>query len=651
MFKNTITAVALATACSFVMASGAEPLANAGTDETLLITYSERDSLAQLTDGGFVEVIDQKAIESYQVRSLGELLSKLPSITSYDLSGNGLEPIIGLRGFGQTASQNTLITLNGIPLNPATNEGPALGAIALESIERIEIRPRGSSVLHGGGAVAGVINLVTKFSPESSATVAIGDFGKETVAVSKSAANFSVTASFQNIDGYRRNTDEKSKSASFNSFYSNENASHQWFGQFDKADRGYLSGSTLEMLADDPTGGKTADRNSRDYLFLGYKLQSSDIDLSLGAFQSEQEGTVSGSTHFSQSGSLIRTNIERKEWSTDTIYGLEIHFDDSEFISPDGVAAYATTESNGLQLATAIYGKHNFSLDDQTSITMGGRYSYLDVDVFKRSYATGSAVDTNLETNQDALSLEFALVKQIGPGTKVSLATNRSVRFATIDEQQSNAVLPAALKPQISTGINLGVAHKIPKAEIRAEIYRLNLADEIGYVDNPGYNNDGNFNIEKSKRSGVNVNSNFDVSPSLSFGFSASYIDAKATSGAQAGKQIPLVSMKSMGASLAKQFAEDWRAQFSWLYESDKVLGSDYNNEGIRIASQSKSDFSIEKEFDDTRIKVGVNNLFDQSFYTYGVRGFSTINSVSGFYDFFVPADPRNIELSIKIRF
>ena len=122
-------------------------------------------------------------------------------------------------------------------------------------------------------------------------------------------------------------------------------------------------------------------------------------------------------------------------------------------------------------------------------------------------------------------------------------------------------------------------------------------------------------------------------------------------SGAQAGKQLPLVSMKAMGAFLAKQFAEDWRAQFSWLYESDKVLGSDYNNEGIRIASQSKSDFSIEKEFDDTRIKVGVNNLFDLSFYTYGVRGFSTINSVSGFYDFFVPADPRNIELSIKIRF
>jgi iron complex outermembrane receptor protein len=651
MFKKLSIAAALATASSFGTASEAELPANTGMDETLLITYSERDSLAQLTEGGFVEIIDRKTIQNFQVRSLGELLSKLPSITSYDLSGNGLEPIIGLRGFGQTASQNTLITLNGIPLNPATNEGPALGAISLDSIERIEIRPRGSSVLHGGGAVAGVVNLVTKLNPESSAEIEIGDFGREKLAVTKSAASFSVTASIQNVDGYRRNTDEQSKSASFNSFYSDKNASHQWFGQFDKADRGYLSGSTPEMLADEPTGGKTADRNSRDYIFLGYKRQSSNIDLSVGAFQSDQEGTVSGSTRFSQSGRSLRTNIERTEWSSDTTFGLELHLDDSEFSSPDGAAAYATTESNGLQLATSIYGKHNFSLDDQTSITIGGRYSYLDVDVFKRSYATGSAVDDNLETNQDALSLEFALVKQIGKGTKVSLATNRSVRFATIDEQQSNAVLPAALEPQIGTGINLGVAHKIPTAEIRAEIYRLNLSDEIGYVDNPGFNNDGNFNIEKSKRSGVNVTSNLDLSSSLSFGLSASYIDAKATSGSQAGKRIPLVSMKSMGASVAKQFAEDWRAQFSWLSESDKVLGSDYNNEGIRIASQSKSDFSIEKEFNDTRIKLGVNNLFDQSFYTYGVRGFSTINSVSGYYDFFVPADPRSIALSINTRF
>ncbi|NBT43028.1 MAG: TonB-dependent receptor, partial [Alphaproteobacteria bacterium] len=55
--------------------------------------------------------------------------------------------------------------------------------------------------------------------------------------------------------------------------------------------------------------------------------------------------------------------------------------------------------------------------------------------------------------------------------------------------------------------------------------------------------------------------------------------------------------------------------------------------------------------FNDTRIKLGVNNLFDQSFYTYGVRGFSTINSVSGYYDFFVPADPRSIALSINTRF
>ena len=649
--KNRGAVALLATACSFVQANDAEPLTQSRTDDTLVISYSQRDSLTQMTEGGFIEVIDREAIEKSQARSLGELLSRLPSINSYDLSGNGLEPTIGLRGFGHTASQNTLITLNGISLNPATNEGPALGAIALDSIERIEIRPRGSSVLHGGGAVAGVVNVITRGSTESSATVVLGDFGKEKLAVSKSEPDFSVTASIQNTDGYRRNTDEQSRNASFNSSYSVGNTHHQWFGQFDKADRGYLSGSTREMLANEPTGGKTADRNSRDYVFLGYKMQLPNTDLSVGAFQSDQEGTVSGSTRFSQSVRSVRTNLERKDWSTDTAYGLELHFDDSEYDSLDGAAAYSTTRSSGQQFVTSLYGKKNLSLDDQTDLILGGRYSYLDVDVFRRSYGTGSAVDTSLVADQEAVSLEFALVKKIARNTTVSLATNRNVRFATMDEQQSNAVLPAALKPQIGEGINLGVAHRAPMAEFRTEIYWLNLSDEIGYVDNPGFSNDGNFNIEKSERVGINLVSDLRLSSSLDLEFSASYVDAKATSGAQADKRIPLVSAKSMGASATKQFTNNWEAQFSWKYESDKVLGSDYNNDGSRIGSQTKSDLSIEKKFNDTKVRLGINNIFDQTFYSYGVRGFSTIDGVSGYYDFLVPADPRSVELSLYTRF
>jgi outer membrane receptor protein involved in Fe transport len=179
----------------------------------------------------------------------------------------------------------------------------------------------------------------------------------------------------------------------------------------------------------------------------------------------------------------------------------------------------------------------------------------------------------------------------------------------------------------------------------------LDLANEIGYVDNPGFSNDGNFNIEKSKRSGVNITSDFALSQSMDLSISASYINAKATSGAQAGKRIPLISQKSSWTSLTKQFGTNWRAQISWLYESDKVLGSDWNNEAGRISSQSKTDFFLKREFGDTEIKLGITNLFDQSFYSYGVRGFSTINSVSGYYDFFVPADPRSFEISVQIAF
>ncbi len=651
MFRKPLIAVALASACSTLLAADESSLVDSNAIESIVITYSERDSLADLTNGGFVEVIDRTMIEELQAQSVGELLSKLPSVSSFDLSGNGLEPVIGLRGFGETASQNTLVTLNGIPINPATNEGPVLGAISLEAIERIEVRPRASTVLHGGGAVAGVINLVTRAKPGSSATVEVGDFGKEKISVSSEVSDLSITATIHNVDGYRRNTDEQSISVSFHNLYSGAYANHQIFGHFDKADRGFLSGSTLETLTSDPRGGTTADRNERDYIFVGYKLQFPNTDASIGTFQSDQEGTVNGNTRFAQSTMSLRGNVERKIWSIDTVYGLEIQYDDSKFHSPDGVAAFSTSKSEGEQIVSSLYGKRDFPIDAQTKATIGGRYSHLNVDVFQRDHGTGSPVDTNLKTDQTASSFEASITRQLSQRTTLSLSASQSVRFATINEQQTNAMLPQALKPQIGRGIDLGVSYYLSSAEVTADIYYLRLSDEIGYVDNPGFSNDGNFNIDESLRKGLNLAANLELSQSTDMTISTSLIDAKATTGAQADKRLPLISNRSAETSLTQQLDSGWQARISYLYESDKILGSDWNNEGTRMPSQSKSDFFLEKSFDQINIKLGINNLFDQTFYTYGVRGFSTRVGPAGFYDFFIPSDPRTLQLSLQARF
>ncbi len=83
--------------------------------------------------------------------------------TSRDLFGNNAAAAsVDLRGYGVTAPQNTLILLDGRRLNDFDLSNVQWSAIPLSNVERIEILRGTGAVLHGDGASAGVINIVTR---------------------------------------------------------------------------------------------------------------------------------------------------------------------------------------------------------------------------------------------------------------------------------------------------------------------------------------------------------------------------------------------------------------------------------------------------------------------------------------------------------
>src|SRR5579859_4063876 len=88
---------------------------------------------------------------------------------------DGAQSSIGLRGFGATATSNTLVLVNGRRVNDPDQSNIDFTAIPGASIERIEIiRGNAGAVLYGDGAVGGVINVVTKNGDNAPTGTTIG---------------------------------------------------------------------------------------------------------------------------------------------------------------------------------------------------------------------------------------------------------------------------------------------------------------------------------------------------------------------------------------------------------------------------------------------------------------------------------------------
>lgn len=119
-------------------------------------------------------IFNDAVIEQTGAATVEEFLSKkLPMISSFTsgskqsaaavLPYTGTSSTVAMRGLSAT---QTLILMNGRRLpnvvNGTTETAPDLNSIPLGIIDRIEVLPSSASGIYGGGAVGGVINIITK---------------------------------------------------------------------------------------------------------------------------------------------------------------------------------------------------------------------------------------------------------------------------------------------------------------------------------------------------------------------------------------------------------------------------------------------------------------------------------------------------------
>lgn len=159
------------------------------------------DSVLTVT-GDTVEVISDKPllfaadVASTRYRIDGETLQSYPTVAdllknfngTFVKSYGGSEALqsIGLRG---ASSSQTLMLIDGVPVNSPQNGGYNVGQMGLAGVAAVDIYSGGNSTLFGSGAIGGVVNTSVELSP--------GAFGYRALLESRS---FGVTRTAMSIN-------------------------------------------------------------------------------------------------------------------------------------------------------------------------------------------------------------------------------------------------------------------------------------------------------------------------------------------------------------------------------------------------------------------------------------------------------------------
>jgi outer membrane receptor protein involved in Fe transport len=111
-------------------------------------------------------VLTRKQIQANPETGVDQIVNRIPGVWSFTVPTGQLHPTgqpFSIRGFGSSTTINTLVMVDGVPINDPYFRTVDWSRISKGSIERIEIiRGGGATSLWGNMAMGGVVNIVTR---------------------------------------------------------------------------------------------------------------------------------------------------------------------------------------------------------------------------------------------------------------------------------------------------------------------------------------------------------------------------------------------------------------------------------------------------------------------------------------------------------
>jgi len=167
---------------------------------------------------GSVTVVGRDEIRSManQIGDVGSALDAQTGVRIQRYGGMGHGTSIRVRG---TKAEQTLVLVDGRPVNSPSLAEADLSWLDADEIDRIEIVRGPMSALHGGHAVGGTVNIITRRPPEEMETKVTGAYGTDATRIGHlmhgatiDRFGYLIQGSFRETNGYRSNSEDRDRS-------------------------------------------------------------------------------------------------------------------------------------------------------------------------------------------------------------------------------------------------------------------------------------------------------------------------------------------------------------------------------------------------------------------------------------------------------
>ena len=574
-----------------------------------------------LNTSSSLQTISSDQIQSSGAKSLAEVLNATNSIQIFKPSGAG-RTIISMRGFGDNATSNTLILLNGQPYFNPDIAAPTLNIIQPQDIAQIEITPGSEGVLYGDQAVGGMINIITK-TPKDKSSVSIATGSFQTYRTSFSLSKFKKEYDFGcqlggaifTTNNYRDHNAER-----INNFNLSLNYKKAYLRYFKINQHLELPGKLTkeEVIQNSRKAENSTAFNNQDHdiVQLGLKhnlspnwLTNIDFDTKLmRGFGAYAFGSFDEERKTLSLRPKISGIINFKNYSILPIVGMDLNYGKYKL---DSIIDY-----NDIQKQSALFTELTIPFARTFSATLGVRFS-------KAFYKLSKG--TERTPTNEAFTTKAGLKWQPKENLTLFIRCAESYRFPKVDEI-TYTFNNKLLKTQTGISYETGVKYKNRFIYSSLGAYQIDLKNEILAIPISGPF-PVNTNLDPTRRRGLIIDLDLKPIKHLQLKTNYNFVEPKFTRGPLKNKDIPFVARNNLRLSAILKPHKNLNFLVEGIYTGSRYQANDVENSAEKIGGFTIYNLGISYKKRPFTFTLRGNNLTNKLHYNYVV-----IYGTSGYY-------------------